>query len=350
MRVLIIAPGIYPVTSDRYGGIERLVHNLAYGLAWTHEDVLVDVLAPEGTKLPPEPNIRHVSSGPAIYDFHEPNLLGSCFLYRLDGVTPDCVLDFSHSRPAQHFSDWKTVTPIWHDPYVMQPALPRTNIAALSNWQAQRHYTKTGVWPRVRDPITASWQTLTGQAQAYYVNWQETSGRFICVGKLHPTKGALLAAELCREIGQELDIVGPVTKGDPPEYVERVRALCDGRQIVYHGELPNDALQDMLLKASALLYPVHYQTGFGEAHSHKAVDAMALGCPVLVIDQGAMREVVKDGETGFVGEDMKKMVLNVHNIDRYMTSAYAFGRWGIPTVGENWYRTILDVKEGAQWS
>ena len=65
-------------------------------------------------------------------------------------------------------------------------------------------------------------------------------------------------------------------------------------------------------KARAFLHPTQWREPFGLT----LVEAMACGCPVIAIRKGSIPEIVKDGETGFVVDDVEEMIAAVDSIDR----------------------------------
>ena len=66
----------------------------------------------------------------------------------------------------------------------------------------------------------------------------------------------------------------------------------------------------LLKNASGLVQPVR----FFEACSNTILEAMACGTPVVAFDSGSNRELVADGETGFVVTDAEAMAEAVGRI------------------------------------
>lgn len=67
--------------------------------------------------------------------------------------------------------------------------------------------------------------------------------------------------------------------------------------------------------AAALLFPIQWEEPFGLV----LIEAMACGTPVIAYDRGAVREIIKDGETGFIVstfEDMCSAVDRIGDIRR----------------------------------
>ncbi|MAA64126.1 MAG: hypothetical protein CL581_05015 [Alteromonadaceae bacterium] len=69
---------------------------------------------------------------------------------------------------------------------------------------------------------------------------------------------------------------------------------------------------DLLSKAKALLVPIEWDEPFGLT----VVEAAASGTPVIAFDRGAMRELIVDGETGYLCRTDKEMIAAVKNVSR----------------------------------
>ena len=84
--------------------------------------------------------------------------------------------------------------------------------------------------------------------------------------------------------------------------------------------------------ARALLYPIQAREPFGLV----LAEAMACGTPAAALDRGAVREVVDDGVTGIVFEDLEQMVNElprVFALDRRRVRERAVARFGVDADG-----------------
>ena len=348
--LVIVAPTIYPLGKDGYGGVERLVVLFLRGLleqckpagaAVSSRTWDLGCVCPNGSVVPR--GTSRYSSGPPLQDYREPNLLPA--VMRMFNET-SLWLDFSHSKPVGRAEWWLPhLSPIWHDPLIMQPPAPTKNVVALSEWQAERFRRIQKQECRVLDPICGDGDYFTprdGCAAKY----------LLFIGKLAPDKGCVEAIQACRSLKQRLEIVGPVTPGDPPDYVAEVLAQCDGQDIVYHGEVTEAHKLALLQGAKALIYPVSYPPGFGEAHSHKCCEAMLCGIPCIVYDQGAMSEVIDQDVTGRViagrGE-LAAAIKACETMDRVACRARALERWDYRNVVARWLAVMAEVTRGARW-
>jgi glycosyltransferase involved in cell wall biosynthesis len=66
-----------------------------------------------------------------------------------------------------------------------------------------------------------------------------------------------------------------------------------------------------LARAKALVYPVQRPEPFGLV----LVEAMASGTPVLALNKGAVPEIVRQGETGFVGGNVEELIAQTNKLE-----------------------------------
>ncbi|GAB4162279.1 MAG: glycosyltransferase family 4 protein [Candidatus Dojkabacteria bacterium] len=142
---------------------------------------------------------------------------------------------------------------------------------------------------------------------------------FAYVGRIVRNKGVHLAIEAAKKSKQKLILAGKhySNLGEKESYWNKyILPQIDEKQIHYVGflEYPNETSLFMR-KAKALLFPIEWEEPFGMV----AIEAMASGTPVIAFDKGPMREIIKDGVTGFIVKDAKQMakaMLRVNELDR----------------------------------
>lgn len=76
------------------------------------------------------------------------------------------------------------------------------------------------------------------------------------------------------------------------------------------GVLEGGAKLEALGRARALLFPIRWDEPFGLV----LIEAMACGVPVIAFNRGAVSEIVKHGETGFIVDDFDGMCAAVERI------------------------------------
>jgi glycosyltransferase involved in cell wall biosynthesis len=144
------------------------------------------------------------------------------------------------------------------------------------------------------------------------------------LGRFTEGKGVLQAIEIARRVNMRLILAA----AEEQYYREKVAPHVDGRRIVYFGEADFDAKVKLFGGARALLYPIQAREPFGLV----LAEAMACGTPVAALDRGAVREVVDDGVTGIVFNDLEQMVNElprVFELNRAAVRAHAVARFGL---------------------
>ncbi len=92
------------------------------------------------------------------------------------------------------------------------------------------------------------------------------------------------------------------------EYFDRLVApRVDGERVRYVGAVGCDRRSELLGGALALLHLVDFDEPFG----FSVVEAMACGTPVIAHARGSMREIVRDGENGFLVASLEEAVAAV---------------------------------------
>lgn len=127
----------------------------------------------------------------------------------------------------------------------------------------------------------------------------------VVFGRIHPDKGTAEAIEIARRAGRRLTICGIVQ--DERYFREEVAPHLDGDRVVYLGSVGPEERARVLGSAAALLHPIHFNEPFGLA----VVEAAATGTPVIAYRRGSMPEIVEEGVTGFLVEDVAEAALKV---------------------------------------
>ncbi len=134
----------------------------------------------------------------------------------------------------------------------------------------------------------------------------------VYLGRIDSSKGVHIAVRASMRSGEKLVLIGPVA--DQAYFNSLIRPLIDGKNIIYPGEVDFETKVKALSHAKALIYPVQYEEFFGLA----MVEALACGTPVIGFAKGSVREIVKNGVTGFVvnnEDEMVETIKKLHIID-----------------------------------
>lgn len=134
---------------------------------------------------------------------------------------------------------------------------------------------------------------------------RERPGRYLAfIGRISPEKGLDRAIEIARRSGVELIIAAKVDRVDQAYFHEIIKPLLRGGGVDYIGEIQEHEKQELLGNAMALLFQIDWPEPFGLA----MIEAMACGTPVIARNRGSIPEVINEGVTGFVVEDLDEAV------------------------------------------
>lgn len=294
IRVALLAAPFIPVPPKGYGGLERVVYDLAIGLRDAGVKVTVfgaDESAVEGCEV--------VRFGPAIgtaqadwlraemdrfqrikgklagFDIiHSHDWFGLAYKLRAENpAVKVCHTHHGHINPQW----WKT-----------SPAPFPTNIFAISHWMS-RAYEGIGIKSR---PVH------NGIDMDKYGFQKEKGKRLIFVGRADGFKQPHVAIAVARKLGLGIDMVCGTFVQDQG-YLNYVKGLCDGNQVRWIEDPPQDEKVRLMQNAACLIFP----SKMGEPFGLVAAEAMACGTPVVALNDGAISEVVEDDKTGHVVTD-----------------------------------------------
>jgi glycosyltransferase involved in cell wall biosynthesis len=162
----------------------------------------------------------------------------------------------------------------------------------------------------------------------------------VVFGRIHPDKGTAEAITIARALDRRLVICGIVQ--DERYFAERVQPHIDGDAVVFLGSVGPQQRADVLGSAAVLLHPIDFDEPFGLS----VVEAMACGTPVVAYRRGSMPEVVDEGVTGFLAEDVATAVAAVDRatrLDRGGVRARAAARFGVDRMVADYLTVYTDL-------
>jgi glycosyltransferase involved in cell wall biosynthesis len=170
----------------------------------------------------------------------------------------------------------------------------------------------------------------------------------VFLGRIHPDKGVHLAIEVARASGRRLVIAGIVQ--DENYFRNLVEPHLDDGKISYIGPVDVTGKNELFARACALLHLNTIPERFGLV----LAEANAAGVPVVAMDLGSCREVIKDGETGFLvnGIDGAVEALErIGDIDRSACRRRVEKRFSIETMVDGYervYARIFELEQSKQ--
>jgi glycosyltransferase involved in cell wall biosynthesis len=166
----------------------------------------------------------------------------------------------------------------------------------------------------------------------------------IFLGRIHPDKGVHLAIEVARLSGMRLIIAGIIQ--DEAYFRERVKPHLDDQKTLYIGPVDVSGKNELFARARALLHLNTIPERFGIV----LVEANAAGVPVIAMNLGSCLEVIKDGQTGFLVDNVTGAVRSlgrISEIDRRACRSRVRQYFSIDTMVEGYervYSTIFDLE------
>ncbi len=304
MRIALTADPELPVPPLHYGGIERIVDMLAKGLVECGHEVTLFAhrQSNSGGRLIPWPGetsqsrsdtarnastlARHIVRGKfdIVHSFSRIAYLSPILPLRLPKL-------MTYQRPISRRS------------VRLAHLLSRGTLqfTAISRFM-MKGVADIGAWHLV----------YNGVPLASYDFQPEVSpdAPLVFLGRLEEIKGPHLAIEVARQTGLPLIIAGNIPEAHRDWYEHNVARHVDKSQIRYIGPVDDREKNELLGKARAFLMPILWDEPFGIVMA----EAMACGTPVIGMNRGSVPEVVEDGVTGFVVQDVQQMVEAVQRI------------------------------------
>jgi len=158
-----------------------------------------------------------------------------------------------------------------------------------------------GPMPAIPNPLdVAAWPLQ--ERKDDYLLW---------IGRMTPEKGPQRAIAAARAAGVPLVLAGVIQPGRQAFFEREVAPHIDGSRVRFVGEVAGAAKRSLFAHARGLLMPIRWEEPFGMV----MVEALACGTPVIAFPEGAARELVIDGRTGFLVEDEQEMGAAVARLD-----------------------------------
>ena len=137
------------------------------------------------------------------------------------------------------------------------------------------------------------------------------------LGRISPEKRADRAIEVARRAGLPLRIAAKVDDMDREYFETKIEPLLDADHVNFIGEIGPEQKNEFLGKARALLFPIDWSEPFGLV----MIESMACGTPVIAYRSGSVPEVIAEGVSGFVVDDIESATKAVARLDELDRSA-----------------------------
>ncbi len=299
-----------------YGGTESVIANLVNGLTKKGHDV--SFFGPATAKL----NAKIIPTIPLpLRDMHIPWENTSYTLHHFTQIfnrAKDFDLIHVHLNKAQDY------VALPFSVYTNTPTLFTTHFRLPDKKYHLDRYTVLSAYPHlpyssISKSQQVSWIHFIGNIYnavnlSKYPFSATTQEYFVWLGKIMPIKGTKEAILAAKKAKVTLYILGVIDKGIPQHlqyFEEEIAPLIDNQQILLYQSVGLPQKAQLLGKAKALLNPIQWEEPFGLV----MIEAQATGTPVIAYKRGASPEVVQEGKTGFLVENVEEMVAAMGKID-----------------------------------
>ena len=296
MHIAQVAPLTEAIPPKLYGGTERVVSWLTEELiALGHEVTLfasgdsvtsaqLDAVWPRALRLDGavrDPNALHMLMLERVYrraaDFDFLHFHLDYYPFSLFSRQPTPFITTLHGR-----LDLPEHQPVFD-------AFSAVPVVSISN--SQRRPLPQAHWVRT---------VHHGLPERLLVPKSITPSYFAFLGRIAPEKGVDRAIRIAQHCGVKLKIAAKVDNADREYFDEQIQPMIRSSDVEYIGEINDKEKSEFLSGAIVLLVPIDWPEPFGLV----MIEAMACGTPVIAFNRGSVPEVIDEGVTGFIVEDI----------------------------------------------
>ncbi len=301
MKIAQIAPLWERVPPPAYGGTEIVVSLLTDELVRRGHEVTLFASGDSQTLAHLEPAcpkaLRAIESTPAEISVYQSLQLDRVFTHAGE-------FDLIHSHVGEAaFPYAKLVkTPILHTVH----NIISSYIESL--WRASRHQNFISISnsQRRRDlrlNYVATVYNGIDPSQYPFYPQPDNPPYLAFLGRMSPEKGPHLAIEIAKRTGWHLKMAGKIDSFNREFFEEQIKPQIDGKQIEFLGEANHQQKCPLVGGAVATLFPITWMA-----------ESMALGTPVIAIALGSTPEVIQDGKTGFLADNIEECIAALDRI------------------------------------
>jgi glycosyltransferase involved in cell wall biosynthesis len=342
LRIAMLAPPWITVPAPGYGGVESVVSTLTEALVQRGHDVTL-FCAPGSVSHATVVTLLAESHPDEIErSLYEVDHVGQAFdridlatgVDRFDAVHDHC--GFTGLAMASRID-----TPLvhtLHGPFTENTAAfyarhgHKATLVGISRAQLASAPPELGPIDAIPNPIDLRAWPLQ-KRKGDYLLW---------IGRMTPEKGPHRAIAAARAIDVPLVLAGVIQPGQQAFFDREVAPHIDGHSVQFVGEVTGSAKRSLFARARGLLMPIRWDEPFGMV----MVEALACGTPVIAFPEGAARDLVIDGKTGFLVDDERAMADAIGQLTRIRAEdcrAWVSQQCDVEVVAAAYERTYRSV-------
>ena len=158
-------------------------------------------------------------------------------------------------------------------------------------------------------------------------------------GRIHHDKGTAEAIEIALKSKRKLIIAGIIQ--DQDYFDIKIKPMLSD-QIIYIGEAGPEKRNELMRNALALLHPINFDEPFGLS----VAEAMLCGTPVIAFNRGSMPELILNGKTGFLINNVNEAVESlreIHKISRQVCRQWSLDQFSQEKMTKEYIRLYQSI-------
>ena len=346
MNILLLMDPFIPVPPIYYGGIERVVYDIACEYSKLGHNVTL--IAGPNSKSP-DRLIIYGENGPGSVKLNYKYLAKLSKIFLQEIPKHDVIHNFG--RLAFLFPiAWNKIAKV----HTYMRYIDVENIKKLNHLKV-----KNIVYTAVSNAIVktgisggGTWKTIYNCSPIDQFNFNPSidfnKAPLVFLGRLERCKGCHTAIKVAKITGKQLLIAGNISElsHEKTYFEEELKPLFDDNQIKYIGVVDNKAKNELLRNASAMLLPIEWYEPFPIV----LPEAFACGTPILAFPNGGVGEGIINGITGFISnsaEEMAEQVNQIPEISRHRCRMEAENRFSDKVIANEYikiYESLINKK------
>jgi glycosyltransferase involved in cell wall biosynthesis len=334
MRIAILSPVAWRTPPRKYGPWEQVASNTAEGLVAKGIDVTLFATRDS------------ITSGKLEYICEKPY-----------SENPDIDAKVWESLHISHLMEQADKFDLIHNHYDFLPLtysrLIRTPmVTTIHGFTSKKilpvfkKYNSTGYYVSIsnsdRTPELKYIATVYNGIRTKEFSFRPVHGDYLLFfGRIHQEKGTLESIKIAKKAGMKLIIAGLIQ--DHIYFNEKVKPFLNDNDIVYIGNIGPEERNRIIGQAYALLHPISFEEPFGLS----VAEAMYCGTPVVAFNRGSMPELIDQGKSGFLVNNIDEAadtLPDIRKIDREYCHRWVSDKFTMEKMAENYisvYRQIL---------
>jgi glycosyltransferase involved in cell wall biosynthesis len=341
LRIAMLAPPWNSVPSAGFGGVESVVSTLTEALVGRGHDVTLFCAPGSASRAHVVSPLERSHPDEIERSLYESDHVGHAFDRIDDAGTGRFDVIHDHCGFTGLAMANRIDTPLLHTLHgAFTPEISafygrhghKAALVGISNAQLE------GAPPELR-PVA----TIPNPIDVRSWPLQERKGDYLLwIGRITPEKGPHRAIAAARAVDVPIVLAGVVAPGHQEFFDREIAPHIDGTQVQFVGEVGGSAKRSLFARARGLLMPIRWQEPFGMV----MIEALACGTPVIAFPEGAAREMVIDGVTGFLVKDERAMadaIGGLPRIDPRACRAWVSRHCDVGVVAAAYERTFRTV-------